>query len=202
LSPMFAAAAAAQADVVFAAAETFQPSSPSARGLATTPPVSPERAASRSVSPSMMSIHDVLSPPSRGFQSTGGSSPGSSPDSPSIMVLDDERLWQSQRKPLQTGARLFSPGRVRPVRVEKPVRLCTPEPLSARGEQRLMEDNFLGAPRSGCVSARGPSPNRLASVKKMAVEDKGGSQSARGPRRHGGQNGHFRPYLGGNFGGA
>jgi hypothetical protein len=126
-------------------------------------PLSP---VARPVSPSIMSIHDALSP-----RSSGGDSDGEEitpPVSPSILVVDDEPRPSFKRLPADVSKPMppvkletlwevpASPGKSKAGR-GRPVRLLMPQPLSARGESRIKEEIQQGR---GCFSARGPGPSQ------------------------------------------
>lgn len=120
-------------------------------------------------SPSMMSIRSPLSSPNRrGGNDDSNLDDSRSPDSPSILVLDDgdeERAkpqWASH-KPLAAPKANASDFTVRveapapSPRRERPVRCLMPQPLSARGEERVSAFRKMLIQQHGKVpqSARG-----------------------------------------------
>eukprot|EP00929_Paragymnodinium_shiwhaense_P120848 TRINITY_DN9290_c0_g1_i2.p1 TRINITY_DN9290_c0_g1~~TRINITY_DN9290_c0_g1_i2.p1 ORF type:complete len:1033 (-),score=231.83 TRINITY_DN9290_c0_g1_i2:584-3682(-) len=108
------------------------------------------------VAPESPSLLSVRSPRS------DASSP---PESPSILVVGGKSMDWSSHAPavsplkMPTLPALPETPRKTPKRekVERPIRLCAPQPLSARGELRLMEEMLVAR---GCMSARAPSSRK------------------------------------------
>lgn len=161
------------------------------------------------MSPSLLSIQDVLSPPGNRLPVAGGSSPlgESPPESPSIlMVAEPPALWKPHKKLPTHPENLFEDDEDYELpqmkslnadakqkskeKASKPIRLCAPEPLSARGEQRINSEINNPAVRNfgfatACFSARGPRKEPLPTKAKAAPQSARTHREKKGRRSMG-----------------